>query len=227
MKYLASLGVLVILFSCFSCKKNEDDAVVVEEGPNATITEYLFIVAISRECFSYQYYGNSNVDIHLYSIDDFFDYSNKVFYRTVKPNDQNLHYTPPLDDGKYYYEVEDLNDGSMLMSGVFNFSGRIKYYNNQILLRKVKKRGAVYEVDEEGMGTGERVISAQLKFTHEITGEEYFFNSYRDGEICIELDYGRYYVHVTHEEYEDYQPEEVYLFTYGGVNGINFFLKKL
>ena len=218
MRILGSL-IFLLLLSCFSCNNDDDSG---QDTPNDSDIE--FIVLQRLDCWAAELYPENEVNIHLYNVDDRFDFTNKTYFNTLEPNSNGRIYSN-LEDGYYYFEVESLMDGAELMNGIFSIPEHLST-ENVVYLKKSRRLGRVFErlADDS---IGDTIPGAQIIHTHQITGEEFISYSTELGGICTKLNQGKYHVRVIHEDFEAYDSGQgVDVYEFGSNATRNYFLKK-
>ena len=162
-----------------------------------------------------------DAEVHLYKTFDRFDFTDKEFYDIVTPTEYG--YFANLEDGYYYYEVFS-SSGEKIIYGTFTYPYDVEV-SGTITLAKGRKRGVVKE--KLSYSNPQFIPHAKIVHTHEITREEFVSYSNEHGHICIELNPGRYYVEVYHENYQTYSTGSGFSVFPVGYNGTsNFFMER-
>ena len=196
----------VILFSC------EDDFEIPDN-------HYEVQTYLRQSCSSQELIEQKGVKILFYSTERLYDFSDKTFLKEIEYNKGVYH--SQLEEGNYYFEVYD-KKLNKLLEGVYKIPDDLSD-DNKIVLAKGTKKGFVRYKNWDGYNIG----YAEIIFTNEITKEQFVFNSNNKGNVCVELNPGRYHFRVNHPDYESYDSKNGFSVFHSMYNdGGNYFLEK-
>ena len=155
-----------------------------------------------------------------YSTENLYDFSNKLFLKEIEKNEGVYH--SQLENGNYYFEVYNKNSDKLL-EGVYRIPDDLSDDNNIVLAKGIKKGFVRYKNWD-----GYNIDNAEIIFTNEITKEQFIFNSDVDGDVCVELNPGRYHFKVNHPDYQSYDSENGFSVFHSMYDDVgNYFLDKV
>lgn len=213
-QYALSILLAIILLGCGV----NGFKLVINQNKYAVEIKILY----SENCRSIDLYSDARASIQFYTLTSEFDFKRPDPYKFLTPNEEGKYFFD-FFEGFYFYEIIAPN-GTITFSGLFSYPDDLTA--GKLCLARGRKTGIVREYlgkDEYGPF----IADAEIIYRNEITGDEFIHYSDENGQICIELDAGRYTIEVNHPDYFSYiPPGELEVFSNYSNSFGDFFLER-